>query len=546
MSKEYNKLAGDILAAVGGKKNIVSLRHCVTRLRFVLKDEKIAKDDVLKNMDGVATVVKSSGEYMVVIGEHVHNVFEEVCANLGIDGKDRNQIVLAEKKKNPLQKVLGLVMGALGPTLDLMCACGTLKGLLVLLGMVGLSSESGIYQLINAAGDCFFYFMPLLLGYNIARKLEIDPVFGFILAAAMCYPTLQGTELTFFGQTISATYTTTFLPAVFGVAVAAPIYKFFDRHIPKIVKGFVVPLLTLIIAFPLTFIVVGPLANLIGVGINSVLTSIVTFSPALAGLLMGGLWQVLVLFGVHGTVSMFAFFDLLAGNPSQILALCVGAGFAVCGSVLAVYLRTKNKELKGVALPAFASSIFGVTEPSVYGVLLPNLRAFVATCIGGAVGGLIAGLLSMKVFAYTGLGIVGLLGLIDPSGNTNFLGMALIVSLSFAISFILTFVFFRDKEPEATEAPTPTPEPQKPARQSLNKRVDLASPLSGEVKPLSACVDEAFSGEALGKGCVVLPAEGKVVAPCDCEVRKLLMHLRNAKRGPPLHSDGSLACYFMV
>ncbi len=522
MSKEYSKLAADILSAVGGKGNVVSLRHCVTRLRFVLKDEKIAKDDVLKSMKGVATVVKSAGQYMVVIGEHVHSVFEEVCACMGVDGKECNEVVISVKKKNILERVLDVIMGAMGPTLNLMCACGILKGLLVVLGMAGLPADSGVYQLINAAGDCFFYFMPLILAYNVARKLGIDPVFGFILAAAMCYPSIQGVDLNFFGYVVNATYTSSFLPVVFGIAVAAPLYKFFDKHIPKVVKGFVAPLLTLLITFPLTFMVVGPVANLVGTGINTVLNAVFAFSPVLAGLLMGGLWQVLVLFGVHGIPTMFSFFDLMAGNPSLILGITGGICFAVCGTVLAVCLRTKDKELRGVALPAFVSAIFGVTEPSVYGVLLPNIKTFVFTCVGGAACGLVAGLFDMKLYTYAGMGVVGLLGYLNPAGGTNLLGLALMVLAPFAVAFTLTFLLFKDKAPEVETVPTTQPAASaKPARPALNKRVDLVAPLTGEARPLSDCADEAFSGEALGKGCVIFPAEGKVVSPCDGEVRKL-------------------------
>jgi len=524
MSKEYNKLAADILAAVGGKDNVISLRHCVTRLRFVLRDEKIAKDDVLKNMNGVATVVKSAGEYMVVIGEHVHSIFEEVCDHMGVDGRDRGEVIISEKKKNLLERVLDVIMGAMGPTLHLMCACGILKGLLVLLGIAGLPTDSGIYQLINAAGDCFFTFMPLLLGYNVARKLGIDPVFGFILAAAMCYPSIQGVDLNFFGYVVNATYTSSFLPAIFGIAISAPIYKFFDKHIPKMIKGFVVPLLTLLIAFPLTFIVVGPAANLVGTGINTVLNAVFAFSPAVAGLLLGGFWQVMVLFGVHGIPTMFSFFDLMAGNPSLILGITGGICFAVCGTVLAVCLRTKDGELRGVAMPALVSAVFGVTEPSVYGVLLPNIKTFVFTCIGGAACGLVVGIFDMKMYTYAGMGVVGLLGYLNPAGGTNFLGLALMVIVPFVVAFTLTFLLFKDKAPEVETVPTPavkTAVSAKPARPALNKRVDLAAPLTGEAKPLSACSDEAFSGEALGKGCVIFPTEGKVVSPCDGEVRKL-------------------------
>ena len=198
---KYTKLAADIIENVGGKENVERLTHCVTRLRFKLIDESKANDDVLKNMEGVVTVVKSIGQYMVVIGEHVGDVFDEVCNQLGFD----NQVAVnkdTNPKKSFINKVLNVIMGGMGPVLNLLCACGIIKGLTVLLTFAGLNTESGIYMLFNAAGDCFFYFLPLMLGYNLAKKFEIDPFFGMILAGAMCYPTIQNVELNIFGYVV--------------------------------------------------------------------------------------------------------------------------------------------------------------------------------------------------------------------------------------------------------------------------------------------------------------------------------------------------------
>ena len=284
---KYSSLAADIIKNVGGKENVESLRHCVTRLRFRLIDESIANDEVIKNMDGVVTVMKAMGEYMVVIGEHVADVYDEVCSQLGLDAMQaENKEQKNAKKKSPLEKVLGTIMGGMGPTLHLLCACGIIKGLLVLLTFVGIKPTDGIYMLMNTAGDCFFYFLPLILGFNFAKKFQIDPFFGLILAAAMCYPAIQNVDINLWGYVVNTTYTSTFLPILFGLLAAVPLYKWFDKVLPKMIKGFMTPMLTLIIIFPLTFIVIGPLANMIGAGLNVVLTSICEFSPLLAGLIL--------------------------------------------------------------------------------------------------------------------------------------------------------------------------------------------------------------------------------------------------------------------
>lgn len=510
--EKYNSLAKDIIAHVGGKENITGLRHCVTRLRFNLVDEKKADDDYLKNLDGVITVMKAMGEYMVVIGEHVPFVYEEVCKEAGINNVSTNTNEASKPKGSILQRVLGVIMGAMGPSLNLMCACGIIKGLLVLAIMMGLPATSGIYLLANAAGDCFFYFMPLLLGYNIAKKLGIDPVFGFILSAALCYPAIQNIDIDLFGYVVNTTYVSSFLPAVFGVALAVPVFKFFQKYIPGSFSGFAAPLLTLIIIFPLTFIVVGPIANLIGEGINIAVNYLFTVSPIIAGTLLGGFWQVLVLFGVHGILVMFPIFELMQGHPSQMLAFTVSASFAQIGVVLAIYLKTKDKKLKSIAFPAFISGVFGVTEPAIYGVTLPRIKMFVISCVGAGIGGLIVALTGINMYTYAGLGIIGLLGLLNPAG-AQILPIVLMVAIPFIFSFVVAYMMYKDEDGVET---TKKIETTKAMHQEI-----ILSPIKGQIKALSESSDEAFSSGALGKGVVIIPEEGIVKAPCNGVVRTL-------------------------
>lgn len=512
--ENYNSLAKDIIEHVGGKENIITVRHCVTRLRFRLEDESKADDNYLKQLEGVITVVKSMGEYMVVIGEHVPLVYKEVIEEAGLQQSGQDPISEEKKEKKHLgARVLDVVFAAMGPTLNLMCACGIIKGLLVLATMFGLSTTSGIYILGNAAGDCFFYFMPLLLGYNVAKKLGIDPVFGFILSAALCYPAIQAVDIDLFGYVINTTYTSSFLPAVFGIALAAPIYKFFEKHVPGVLKGFGVPLLTLLIVFPLTFAVVGPLANQIGVWINAAISFVFTLSPIIGGTLLGSLWQVLVLFGVHGVLIMIPFMELMQGNPSQLMAFTVTACFAQIGVVLAIYFRTKNKKLKSVALPAFISGIFGVTEPAIYGVTLPRIKMFVISCISAGFGGLVVGLTGITMYSYAGMGLIGLLGLLNPDGAQIF-PIALMVLVSFVSAFIAAFVLFKDEDGVTDKTVVKSPKKE-------NQLETILAPMKGEVRALADSNDEAFASGALGKGIIIIPEDGKVVAPFNGVVRTL-------------------------
>ena len=506
--RKYEQLARDIIKNVGGKENIVELKHCITRLRFTLEDESKANDEVLKNTDGVVSVVKAIGQYMVVIGEHVTEVYDEVMLQLG--AVKENAAPRQGKKQSPLDLFLGVVMAGMGPCLNLLCACGMIKGLTSILTMFGLAMDSGVYQLLNAAGDCIFYFLPVILGYNVAQKFEIDPFFGLLLGAALTYPSIQSVDLNFFGYVVNASYASSFLPVLVGLAVAVPLYKFLHKRISPSFKGFLTPMLTLLVVFPLTFIVIGPLANLVGTGINYVLNLLFALSPVLGGIILGGVWQILVMFGVHGIPSMFAFYDLLAGNPSMIIGITGMICFAVAGTLLAVVTKTKRTDLKSQSGSAMTSAILGITEPAMYGIIVPRKKLLLTTCLAGAAGGLIVGLFDMKAQTYAGLGIVGVLGYLKPDGSTNYLALIALVVVPFVLAWILGMMVFTDDDSGKGGS-----------NDKENTSCAVKSPVDGQVKAMKECSDDVFASETLGRGCLILPKNGNVYAPLTGTVTTL-------------------------
>lgn len=507
---EYKQLVADIIKNVGGPENITDLKHCVTRLRFTLVDESKANDKVIKNMDGVVTVMKGMGQYMVVIGEHVHDVYVEVLRQLG--RSDETPVEAPKNNTSVFNKVIGYISGCLGPCLGIMCASGIIKGVLALAGMAGLPADSGIYMLMNAAGDAFFYFLPIFLGFNSAKMLNIDPFFGVLLAGAMSYPAVQGVPVNLFGLEVTATYQGQFFPILVGVAIAAPMYKFFKKSLPKMIENFLTPALTLLITLPIVFVVVGPLVGYIAGLIPLVMNWILNISPVLTCAFIGAFWQVFVLLGVHGPVVMVEFSNLLQGVPSLMLAVTSMVCFSQVGVVLAIFLKTKNAKLKSVSFPAFISGIFGVTEPAIYGVTLPRIKMFVVSCIGGAVTGAVIGFLNLKRFYQTGMGVFGLLGLLHPE-NPQVAPIALVTAVSFLVPFVIAYVMYKDQGEDLVE--------EKPAEvKKANKEV-VCSVANGKVKPLAESSDEAFASGELGKGILVVPEEGKIFAPINGVVRAL-------------------------
>lgn len=445
----YTEVAKSIITNVGGKENINSLRHCVTRLRFRLKDESKANDEVLKNMEGVISVVKSGGEYMVVIGNQVVEVYDAVCAQLGMKG----EVVINEekgKKRNPFMQVLNTVVGSIMPALNLICAGGMLKGLLTILTMTGVvASGSGMYLLINGMGDAVFFFLPIILGYNLAKHLGGDPFLGLAIGATLCYPGLNGVDINIFGMTVNSTYTSSFLPVIMITAIAIPLSKLLNKFIPKVVASFLTPVITLLIVIPLGFILVGPAASALGVAVSNGTNILLNSAPVPAGMLVSGLYQVLVLFGIHGAMTSFSFMNVLSGTPEQLMALVMFPSFAQTGVVLAILLRTKDMKLKSIALPAFISGIFGITEPAIYGVTLPRIKMFIISCIGATTSGIIIMLTGTKMYSFSGMGIFSIFGIVNPE-NPNFLPPILAAIVPFVVSFIIAFIMYKEKNETKT------------------------------------------------------------------------------------------------
>lgn len=526
--RKYEQLAADIIKNVGGKSNIISLTHCITRLRFRLQDESKAEDDILKKMDGVVTIMKSSGQYQVVIGNHVAEVYEEVCVQTGISSEENVKEKEAGGVKQPLSKqIMDLVTGIMMPIVPIMAAGGMIKGILAILVFAGwMNPESGIYSLLSGVADAVFYFIPILLGYTSAKKLKLDPFIGLVIGAALVYPTLQNADLDILGINVNVSYTNTVLPIIFTNMFAAFLYKRLVKVIPTVIKTFFVPMLTLIIAVPLGFVVIGPVANMIADWIAAGIMGVYNFSPILAGILLGGFWQILVVFGVHMGLSAVAMVQLGSGQPTPIYALtCCSPSFSQTATVFAIWLKTKDEKLKNIALPAWVSGIFGVTEPAIYGITLPRVKFFIISCIGAALGGAYAGFSGMLYYQLAGLGIFSITAFMggEMSVGAVIFNYTVVALISMAFSFTVTFVLYKDE---------PVDEAKSLSDEKVTtdgKKTVLYAPMKGKILPLSQAKDEAFSQGLLGNGIVIEPDEGRIYSPADGLVSVLF---------PTLHAIG--------
>ena len=559
---KYEELAKEIVRNVGGRENVISLTHCITRLRFKLKDESKAHDQVLKDMEGVVTVMKSGGQYQVVIGNHVPDVYADVLPLLDLEeGAGRKEE--EAPKGNLFNRFIDIISGIFQPILGIMAACGMVKGLNAMFVAMGLYTDTcGGYMILNAIGDGLFTYLPLFLGYTAAKKFNMKPMLGLVIGAIMCYPSIQGSALEggeilytlfkgtifespvytdFFGiPLIGMDYTSTVIPVIFVVYFASKCEKLFNRFIPDLVKFFFVPMLTLLVTIPVGLLVIGPVATFGSNIIAEAVMSVRNFSPMLAGAIVGLTWQILVIFGLHWGFIPVYINNIMTNGYDNVMMPFFACTFATSAVVLAIFFKTKDKKLKEMALPNFISGIFGVTEPAIYGILLPLKKPFIISCIADGIGGGFYGAFNFRKFMMGGMGIFEFPAMIEPDGSLGNLYVAVAGALlSMVIAFIATMILYKEKKTETVETAGSgetrqevlTEKTEEKKAGSILDQCRIASPLKGKVLPLEQMKDDAFASGVLGKGAAVLPEEGKVYAPADGEITTLF---------PTLHALGMM------
>ncbi|MFU2205721.1 beta-glucoside-specific PTS transporter subunit IIABC [Streptococcus pluranimalium] len=534
-SKDYTELAKDIVAHVGGKDNVVNLRHCVTRLRFVLKDESKADTDYLKARDGVVTVVKAGGQYQVVIGNHVPDVYAAVLEQgvQGVGSLDTDEGDSAPKG-NLFDRFVDLVSGIFQPFLGPLAAAGIIKGIVAIMGgLMGMdASNSALYVILNATGDGFFQFLPLLIAITSARKFKVNEFTALAIAAALVYPDIvasvaglkkAGLDNVFgipFALPASG-YLSTVMPAILAIWVASIIEKFMKKITPDVVKLFVVPFVTILITVPLTFLAVGPLANVLSDGLSNGLVAIQSFNPIIFGFVLGAGWQVMVMFGLHWAIVPLAILQVASTGESAMFSPALLPNFTQTGVLLAILLKTKEQKVKTITTPALISSIFGVTEPAIYGVTLAMRTPFMISCVVSGIIG--AAMMALKVTTYAigGMGVFLYPSLVNPkTGDTNGMMWGIILTfVAIVIAFVIQYfvpvptLYGTPTEEKVEEAGLVTAEEVVDIKQEI-----IASPLIGNVVTLENVSDEVFASGAMGKGIAIDPADGVVVAPANAEV----------------------------
>ncbi|MBE0152229.1 PTS transporter subunit EIIC [Serratia sp. PL7] len=500
MAINYADSAKEIVRLIGGDNNVINVTHCATRLRFILKDSSQADKDTLKRVKGVITVIESSGQLQVVIGNHVGDAYREVLKLVNMD----ENVAVSAPNVGIVSRLMDIISSIFAPFLYPLAACGVLQGLISLFAALGwMDPASGTYRILNFVSWTGFTFLPVMVAFTAAKKFNVNPFTAVIAACALVSPDymnmltankillvnsadpamqalmqeavnnpqiarvlaevagipINAGPLTFLGMPVQyLSYTASVIPIILMVWIMSYVQRFFERILPLVIRNLFTPMFCIAIMVPLTLLAFGPIGNMIGGAIGGVYNTLYHLSPSIAGAVVGALWMPLVTLGVHWGITPVTVGNYATLGYDTFTGLQASPVFAMAGAVLGVYLKSKDPEMKRVSLSAGMTALFGITEPAIYGVALRLKRPMICGCVAGAVGGSIAGAFNAVSWSYCLPGIAVLPVFFKEGHMPQFLGFLLSICVAFVLGAVLTYIVgFKEEQPAPT-APLNKPE----------------------------------------------------------------------------------------
>ncbi len=525
---DYSIVAKEIIEKIGGVNNVGSVIHCMTRLRFTLKDESIVNDEQVKKIKGVMGVMKKGGQYQIIIGNEVSKCYKEVL-KLGNFSDSANNTEGSNEKQNIITKVLDVVSGSMSATMPAIIGAGMVKVLVVLLTTIGLlSNTSQTYTILSALGDATFYFLPMILVISTSKKFNINPYTFAAVIGVMVYPDFvkllgAGSPVSFLGLPVTtASYGYSVIPVILMAWVMKYIEEIVDKITPAVTKNFLKPMLILLIAMPIAIIVIGPLGFLVGKGLSTVMYTIQDKANWIALPLMAAFMPLIVMTGMHWAFVPMALTALAnPGYETLLLVAMLPSNLAQGASALAVSLKSKNKDLKQVASASSISALLaGVTEPVMYGVTIKYKKPLIASMIASGIAGLYAGIVALKVYVFATPALISIVQFIDPNGSSNFINALITAAIAIVGSFALTWIIGFD-DPANEESEESLIENKMEVKEAALDKVETKSeaiilaPIEGKSVSLSQVNDITFSEEIMGKGAAIIPSKGVAVSPVN-------------------------------
>lgn len=528
MAIDYRITARELVKELGGNENISNVTHCATRLRFILKDELKVDSAKVAKIPGVITTVQAGGQYQVVIGNHVKDAYQFVTELVTIDNSQTGE---DKQKVGIVSRIIDVISAIFAPFLYTLAACGILQGILgIFVALNAIDTAGGTYQILNFISWTAFTYLPVLIAVTASKKFNVNTFVAVVIACALVCPDYMnmvsaGEPVYFLGMKVQLlSYTSSVIPIILAIWIASYVQKFFDKYLPIVVRNLFSPMFTIVIMVPLTLLAFGPIGNTVGGAIGDAYNFLYNLSPIVAGMIVGGFWEVLVIFGVHWGITPVTVGNYANLGYDTFTGLQASAVFSQAGAALGVFFKTRDKDMKGVSLSAAITGFFGITEPAIYGVNLRLKKPMICGCIAGAAGGAIAGGFNAVSWGYNMPGIATLPAYFKAGHMTQFIGLLISILVSFLLGMILTMIVgFKEELPEESTGTTRIQEKEKiPAEkkeetysETAEGRQEIGCPVKGQAIPLSQVKDEVFSSKAMGDGIGIIPSEGKVYAPFD-------------------------------
>ncbi|SDI01529.1 beta-glucoside-specific PTS transporter subunit IIABC [Alteribacillus bidgolensis] len=526
--RDYPKLAKDILKAVGGEENVLGVSRCATRLRIVLKRSKPAAREEVSEMPGVITVVENNGQFQVVIGQHVGEVYEEFSSLVNVETSDEE----SESKGTILNRVIATMSAVFAPFIYILAAAGILQGSLILINLLSDSFvETGTYEVLSFISWAPFVFLPIFIAITASKHFKTNTYIAVACCAALVSPTwgemagqiAEGNSITFLGLPLTETvYTSSVLPPIFLVWILSYVEKFLNKRMNEVIRPLFVPFFCILIMVPLTILLIGPFTTMGAIWIADGYNFLAENAPAVAGAIIGAFWQVLVIFGVHWGITpmIIANYDLYGRDSFQAYQMI--AVIAQVGAVLGVILKAKSQEVRKVSTSAGITGLFGITEPAIYGVTLRFKKPFIFGCISGAIGCIAASFFNPYYFAYAGLpGPLTIVNGIDADYPLSIWGILLgvVIAIILPVTLIQIFGYGVDTAKKAGSENLVEEQAQRgdnsPSNKPQENEESIDAPLIGKVISLSEVPDEVFSSGAMGQGYAIQPSDNKLYGPFD-------------------------------
>lgn len=532
MKKDYGHSAEKLVQALGGKENITRVFHCMTRLRFYVKDRSMINEEEIKKLPEISGVNWHQDQFQVIAGNEVNEMYAELI-KMGIPNDDTDTSQKTAEKKSIGSAIIDSITGCMTPMIPALTAAGMIKVVLTLLTTFSIVSDSSsTYQVISFIGDAAFYFMPFLIAANAAKVFNVNQSLALIIAGVFLHPSFtamieSGNPITFFSIPVTpTTYSYSVIPIILMVWIMSYIVKLVDRITPRIVKLILHPTLVILISAPIAIIVVGPLGGIIGDGLA---VAIDFLSTKLGFIIVGVLsaaFPFIVMTGMHHALTPIGLNAVATGGDSLIFVSQVCSNVAQGGASLAVAVRSKDKNMKQLASASGISALMGITEPALYGVTLKLKRPVVAAAIAAGIGGIIGGLLQVTLYIAQNC-ILAIPAFIGGDGMMNFFYGLIMIIVSFAGAFILTLILGFKDDPEDLESSSTNVEKtekseEAPASKPLVEKIQIFSPATGTVKDITEVPDKTFADKVLGDGAAVIPDEGKIYAPADGTVVNIM------------------------